>query len=157
MQSPEQKAVEVTWMPCTAADMKILLPMMEAFVTDEGRTFDRERCREDVCYLLGHREFGGIWLVRADGVSVGYLVVTLGYSFEFGGHDSFIDEVYVEPHWRHRGIGMQTVKFAELAARELGARWLHLEAARGKDGLDGFYKQAGFQDRGYCLLSKPLV
>jgi GNAT superfamily N-acetyltransferase len=141
---------------CREQDIAILLPMMEAFTVGEGRAFDRERCETNLRYLLTHREFGGVWFIRADNADVGYLVVTLGFSFEFGGHDSFIDEIYVNAALRGRGIGTRTLQFAEQAARALGARWLHLEASRRKEGLDDFYARNDFRDRGYSLLSKPL-
>jgi GNAT superfamily N-acetyltransferase len=145
------------WRPLQAADLPKLLEFMQAFTEGEGNAFDAERAVRNVRYLLAHREFGGTWMIEASTTPIGYVVVTLGYSFEFGGHDSFVDEVYVLPSFRGRGIGTRTLAFAEQAAREFGATTLHLEAARRDGGPIPFYQQCGYIDRGYMLMSKPLI
>jgi hypothetical protein len=43
------------------------------------------------------------WFIRHGGKSVGYVVVTVGYSVEYGGRDGFIDDVYLIPEARGRG------------------------------------------------------
>ncbi len=149
--------MQLQWSACAEQDLPVLLAFMEAFAAGEGTPFNRERYRQNVLYLLAHPAFGGVWLIRAGGRDVGYVVVTLGYSFEFGGHDSFVDELYVVPAERAQGIGSRSLAFAEHAARALGARWLHLEASRRRTGLGGFYEKSGYTDRGYRLLSKPLA
>jgi len=149
--------MQLQWSACTEQDLPVLLPFMAAFAAGEGKSFDQEQCRQNLRYLLAHPAFGGVWLIRAGARAVGYLVVTLGYSFEFGGHDSFVDELYVVPEARAQGIGIRSLAFAEHAARRLGARWLHLEASDRKSGLYAFYERSGYVDRGYRLLSKPLA
>ena len=44
-------------------------------------------------------------------IAVGYLVLTLGYSLEYGGRDAFIDEVYIRSSYRGRGIGTAALTF----------------------------------------------
>ena len=51
---------------------------------------------------------------------VGYIVLTIGFSFEFHGHDAFIDELYIDAAHRRRGFGRQAVEFLEKKAREIG-------------------------------------
>ncbi|MGQ0656641.1 MAG: GNAT family N-acetyltransferase [Chromatiales bacterium] len=148
--------MKLKWSASAEQDLPALLSLMAAFAAGEGRPFDRARCQRNVLYLLTRPAFGGIWLIHADAYCVGYVAVTLGYSFEFGGHDSFVDELYVLPEFRGKGIGTRTMSFAERAARALGARWLHLEASKRKPGLNAFYARNGYIDRGYYLLSKPL-
>jgi GNAT superfamily N-acetyltransferase len=56
------------------------------------------------------------------GEPVGYLVVTLGYSLEYGGRDAFVDEVYIRSTHREKGIGTAALTFAEEQCRVLGVR-----------------------------------
>jgi GNAT superfamily N-acetyltransferase len=149
--------MHLTWRPVREEELELLLPMMAAFACGEGHGFDRERAAHNVRYLLGHPAFGGIWFICSDGAAVGYLVVTLGYSFEFGGHDSFIDEIFVLPGHRGDGIGTRSLAFAEVAAGSLGATALHLEASRREGGPIEFYARCGYVDRGYQLMTKRLA
>lgn len=145
------------WRALIEADLPVLLPMMESFATGEGHAFNPARAAQNVRYLLAHPQFGGTWLILDAQAPIGYLVVTLGYSFEFGGHDSFVDEIFVLPERRGRGIGSRSLAFAEQAARGLGATTLHLEASRRADGPVDFYARCGYRDRGYLLMSKTLT
>lgn len=151
------QAENLSWRPMQEEDLSVLLEFMQAFTEGEGNVFDAERATRNVRYLLAHPEFGGTWFIEASATAVGYVVVTLGFSFEFGGHDSFVDEIYLLPSFRGCGIGTRTLAFAEQAARELGATTLHLEAARRVGGPLPFYEQSGYIDRGYMLMSKPLT
>jgi len=35
---------------------------------------------------------GRVWLIQYQGQVIGYVILTLGYSLEYGGRDAFIDE-----------------------------------------------------------------
>lgn len=148
--------MNLSWRPLREKEIGALLPMMEAFAHGEGQPFERARAERNLRYLLGHPIFGGTWFICQDDARIGYLVVTLGYSFEFGGHDSFVDEIYVLPEHRGKGAGTRSLAFAEVAAGSLGATTLHLEAARREGGPAAFYARCGYVDRGYQLMSKRL-
>lgn len=148
--------MHLSWRPLREEEIEQLLPMMAAFAHGEGHAFDRERAERNLRYLLGHPIFGGAWFICQDDARIGYLVVTLGYSFEFGGHDSFVDEIYVLPEHRGKGIGTRSLAFAEVAAGSLGATALHLEVSRRQGGPVGFYTRCGYVDRGYQLMTKRL-
>jgi ribosomal protein S18 acetylase RimI-like enzyme len=85
------------------------------------------------------------------------VVLTLGYSLEFGGRDAFVDELYVQPAYRGLGVGRQALAVLEKACRELGVRALHLEVGRTNLRAQALYKAAGFVDRGHFLLTKRLT
>ncbi|MEZ5447180.1 MAG: GNAT family N-acetyltransferase [Gammaproteobacteria bacterium] len=148
--------MNLSWRALREEEIGLLLPMMEAFAHGERQPFERARAERNLRYLLGHPIFGGVWFICQDDARIGYLVVTLGYSFEFGGHDSFVDEIYVLPEHRGKGVGTRSLAFAEVAAGSLGATTLHLEAARREGGPAEFYARCGYVDRGYELMSKRL-
>jgi ribosomal protein S18 acetylase RimI-like enzyme len=86
----------------------------------------------------------------------GYVVLTLGFSFEFRGHDAFIDELYIEPAYRRRGYGREAVRFLEEQARKMGANALHLEVDYGNDPAMELYRRSGYQDHNRFLMTKWL-
>jgi len=59
--------------------------------------------------------------------AIGYFVITLGFSVEYGGLDGFIDDLYLIQAARGRGLGREVITFALARAAELGIGTLHLE------------------------------
>jgi ribosomal protein S18 acetylase RimI-like enzyme len=88
---------------------------------------------------------------------VGYVVLTLGFSFEYRGRDAFLDELYLEEKSRGRGIGRKAMEFAEGMARELGVNAVHLEVSRDNDAGLELYRRAGYADHDRCLMTKWLI
>jgi ribosomal protein S18 acetylase RimI-like enzyme len=104
---------------------------------------------------------GVVWVIEAGGRDqrspIGYLVLTIGYSLERGGRDSFIDELYVRSEWRGRGLGTHAVATAEAGARRLGVRAVHLEVDTTNDRARRLYERVGFTLRQrYHLMTKVL-
>lgn len=106
--------------------------------------------------FLAHPEFGGSWLISSRGQIAGYVILTLGYSFEYRGRDAFIDELYIEPEFRRMGLGRRAMEFVEEQARALGVNALHLEVDRSNDAAFELYRRVGFTSHGRHLLTKWL-
>jgi len=96
------------------------------------------------------------WLVRHANRVVGYVVLTLGYSIEYGGRDGFIDDLYLVPDARGRGWGRMIVDFALAEAARLGIRVLHLEVEANNDRASSLYRLAGFEETGRRLMRRRL-
>lgn len=114
---------------------------------------------EDVARATFHRflslsDFGRVWLLYDGGALAGYIILTIGFSFEFHGHDGFIDELYIAPAYRRRGLGHQAVAFVEQKAREMGVNAIHLEVDDGNDPALELYRRAGFEDHDQFLMTK---
>ena len=66
---------------------------------ESGYPLNSHRSADAFRALLGDERFGRVWLIESDGVEVGYVVVTLGFSMEYGAPDAFIDDLFVRPHF----------------------------------------------------------
>jgi ribosomal protein S18 acetylase RimI-like enzyme len=111
--------------------------------------------------LLRSPQAGVAWVIESGAgrarSPIGYIVLTIGYSLERGGRDSFIDELYVRPEQRGRGLGAHAIGTAEAAARRLGVRAVHLEVDTGNDRARRLYERSGFALRArYHLMIKTL-
>jgi diamine N-acetyltransferase len=135
-----------------------LLRMMRQLAEQEpGKIqFDEPASRATLRRFLSLPEFGRVWLLCEGNKSVGYIVLTIGFSFEFHGHDAFIDELYVDADYRRRGFGRQAVEFLEAKARELGVNAVHLEVDRGNDPAVELYQRVGYEDHDRFLMTKWL-
>src|SRR4051812_10583951 len=54
----------------------------------DGRRFDEAAQREAVLGLIDDESLGCVWLIEEGDETVGYVVLTLGYSLEFHGRDA---------------------------------------------------------------------
>ncbi|MGB8330919.1 MAG: GNAT family N-acetyltransferase [Polyangiales bacterium] len=53
----------------------------------------------------------------------GYLIVTLGFSFERGGRDGFIDELFIDARFRGHRLGREAIAVAEAYCTTRGFRY----------------------------------
>jgi ribosomal protein S18 acetylase RimI-like enzyme len=142
----------------TFADEAELLSMM-CKLAEHGPgsiKFDEPAVRAAFRRFLSLPAFGKVWLLCEANTPVGYVVLTLGFSFEFHGQDAFIDELYVDPAYRRRGIGRQAVEFVGGQAREMGVNALHLEVDDGNAPALELYQRAGFEDHHRFLMTRWL-
>ena len=138
-------------------DVHSLLAMMRELDEHEAIVFDEPRVRAALGVLLADERYGRVWLVEGAGAApIGYVVLTLGYSLEFGGRDAFVDEIYLRESHRGQGIAKQALAVLEGACRELGVRALHLEVERKNARAQVVYRSAGFKDHDRYLMTKWL-
>ncbi|WP_435310826.1 GNAT family N-acetyltransferase [Primorskyibacter sedentarius] len=138
-------------------DLPRLLSMVAAFHEHQGFDTDEDHQRAAIAPLLEGSPHGAIWLIGPRKAPVGYVVVTFGWSVEFGGLDGIVDELYIRPAVRGRGMGFEAVNSLAHALRDSGVRALHLEADRNDEPVTRFYTRAGFRPRdGYLFMSRVL-
>lgn len=122
---------------------------------EEG-AYDEPRSRPALQRLLADASLGQAWLIRVGDEPAGYVVLTFGYSLEYGGRDAFIDELFIARGFRGRGIGKQTLDFVAAEAKALGVIVLHLEVTRSNDVAKRLYTRAGFVHRDHHLMNRWL-
>jgi ribosomal protein S18 acetylase RimI-like enzyme len=138
----------------TAADIEAVLALHRAFFSEDGYAFREDESRANLARLLGDPTLGRLWVMDDAGEVVGYLLLAFGFSLEFRGRDAFVDELYVAPGHRGRGLGKRALELAAEACRELGVRALHLEVERYKEGAQALYRRMGFADHDRYLMTK---
>ena len=119
---------------------------------DEG-AFDEPRCVPAMRRLIADPSLGRAWLIEVDAQPVGYAVLTLSYSIEFGGIAAFVDELFVAREFRGRGVGTKTLELVTEEARKLDVVILLLEVTRSNERAKRLYRKAGFVDRGHHLMT----
>ena len=140
----------------TTADLPTVLALLRDFYAEDGAAYDAE-ADAALQALLADPGLGRVLLISGEGgVTAGYLVVAFGYSLEFRGRDAFVDELYVAPAHRGRGLGKGALREAERCCREAGIRALHLEVRPHNAQARRLYASAGYQDREHYLMSKKL-
>jgi diamine N-acetyltransferase len=145
--------------PARTEHAGIFVAMMRALeIADPGSSqFDEDRRRVIFKEFINDQTFGRAWLILEGEEPVGYVVLTVSFSFEYRGLDAFIDELYVEKEHRGRGIGRRAMEFVEEAAGGLGVNAIHLEVSKDNDAALELYRRAGYVDHGRHLMTKWLI
>lgn len=132
-----------------------LIAMVTAFHEEAGINLSDQARRNGVAPLLDGIPHGVAYLVGPPRSPIGYIIVTFGWSLEFGGMDGFIDEFYVRPGVRGRGIASETLQTLPRALGDAGLTALHLEVDMTNDTARRLYTRAGFVAReNYQLMTR---
>lgn len=145
---------QLEFLRATVSDMPPLLEMMAGFNSEAGYRFSKARTAANLQTFILDPGLGALWTIRAGGITIGYLVLAFGFSFEYGGRDAFIDELYLKEEFRHQGIGRAALEFAERQAKELQVNVIHLEVEKNNTDAGKLYRNMGYTDQGRNLLSR---
>ena len=121
-----------------------------------GERISRRKIRDTVQELTRHPEKGTVSIFRMGEAVIGYSIVIYYWSNEFGGNIALIDECYVKPSWRDKGIGTSFIKYVSAATaaclKGIGAEITPLN----KRAL-AFYSRQGFAPAQNRWLFKRLM
>jgi ribosomal protein S18 acetylase RimI-like enzyme len=137
------------------SDLDTVVALMRDFYLEDADPFAEAESRAAFATLLADPTLGRTWLAQHGTNVVAYVVLTFGFSMEFGGRDAFIDDLYVVPSHRGQGIGRALIAACETACKELDVRALHL-AVRPTNRAASLYRRLGFRDQQHQLMTKRL-
>ena len=137
-------------------DVPEILKMMEQFNSIDNYPFDKGQTRENLLLFLADQNLGRAWVIDSDNLIIGYIILAFGFSFEYGGRDAFIDELFLKPEYRQQGVGTLAMDFIEVQALKLGIKVVHLELEQHTEGGAKLYRQKGFKHNDRFLLSKKI-
>jgi GNAT superfamily N-acetyltransferase len=141
----------VTFRRASVDDIPALLELQQRFYAGEGYPYDRTSMERAMRELIANANLGRLFI--ADGA---YLVITFGFSLEFGGRDAFVDELYVAEEARGQGLGTLALEVAETACREAGIHALHLEVEHVNARARALYERSGYEAHERHLMTKKL-
>lgn len=139
----------------TPDHLERLLPLVDAFHAEDSMETTAETRRAALEPLLQGSPHGSIYLIGPARAPIGYIIISFGWSVEFGGLDGFIDELYIRPGVRGRGVASEVLTTLPAALAKAGLKALHLEVDAAKDGAQRLYARTGFdlRDR-YHLMTR---
>ena len=143
--------------PAGADDLPVLMDMLRRFYVEDRIPLDEPRVRRGLTQLLADASLGAALFAEAEGRRVGYLVLGWCFSVEQGGRHALIDELYLEPAARGRGLGTALLAAACDWARGQGAEVARLEVNRHNPRARALYLRHGFRDDDRDILSAALA
>src|SRR5262245_51452526 len=143
--------------PAGPTDLATLLSLMRAYYAHDHLTFDEQRTRAAAEGLLSDPSLGQVWLIEDGPAVVGYAVLVYGYSLEYGGRAATLDELYLRPEARGRGLGARALQCLEDFCRSRGIRSLQVEVEGANGDAQSFYRSAGFLGRDRTFFMKEIL
>jgi GNAT superfamily N-acetyltransferase len=140
------------------ADIPALVPLVEQYWRFEAiGGFDAQGVATLLRRVVADPALGRVWLASIDGQPAGYLLAVFVFSLEHQGLTAEIDELFVAPQYRGRGLGMRLLAAGEAAFRIAGCTQVALQIGRDNSAARSFYRSHGYQDRaGFELVDKSL-
>lgn len=93
--------------------------------------------------LLADPAIGDVWVVEDENIE-GYLVITWGWGIESGGKEALIDEIFIAPDYRKKGLASALINASLDRARELGTKAVFLETEADNPSSRALYERHGF-------------
>lgn len=138
-------------------DLDRVLPLVAAFHLEEGVEQDDATRRSALEPLLEGSPHGCVYLAGPTRAPIGYVIITFGWSVEFGGLDGFIDEIYIRPGVRGRGIGTEILTSLPKTLAGAGMKAIHLEVNTENTKARAVYEKMHFTPREkYMLMTRKL-
>ena len=138
-------------------DLDRLLPLVAAFHDEAGIVQSDSTRRAALLPMLEGSPHGVTYLIGPGRAPIGYIVISFGWSVEFGGLDGYVDEFYIRPGVRRRGIGSEVMVSLPKALAGAGLKALHLEVRRDNEKVRALYRKLRFEPRdAYSLMTCAL-
>lgn len=97
-------------------------------------------------YKMVTEENLGFFLLARDGdLALGVAAVSFAWTLEHGGRSAWLDELYVVPEHREKGIGGKLIEEVLREATRQGCLAIDLEVEEGHRRSEGLYARLGFE------------
>jgi GNAT superfamily N-acetyltransferase len=141
-----------------AADFDDLAEMVLGLYTKDGQQASAMTVGNvalSVEQLTAPGSAGQIYIFEEKAAIAGYSIVNRFWSNEFAGYIFYIDELYVRPAFRNKGLGAQFFDYLEKNSDD-GCVAFMLETVHSNEGAKRFYQKNGFDTHHNHLMFKHL-
>ena len=137
-------------------DVPALIRLMTEFYGESGLPLPEGNARAAFTTLFSDPRLGGAWIARDGEEPLGHVVLTVSFSMEYGALRGFVDDLFVRPAARGRGVAGALIDAVVADCRARDVRALLVEV--GPDNGPGrrVYEKAGLVETCHLLLARPL-
>jgi len=129
----------------TAADRDAAVALLVAQMRDHDIPTPAVRLAAAFDHVVADAARGAILLAWEDERAIGVAAVSFAFPVEVGARTAWLEELYVEPAFRDRGIGTALLKSALEIVEAAGAVAVDLEIVSGHERVERLYARFGFQ------------
>lgn len=129
----------------TLDDLDDVLPLLAAQLTEHGMPQEGGTLRAAVTGLLEDPARGAMFVAREAKRIVGVASLAFTWTLEHGGRVVWLEELYVVPAMRGKGVGTALLVAALAWARESGCRAVDLEVDAEHARAESLYRRHAFE------------
>jgi len=119
---------------------------MAEFYAEGGYDLNHARATGAFAAILADERLGYVWIIQAEHQDVGHIVLTLKYAMEYGGMVACLDDLYVQPDWRNKGLSTGALVEIRSFCEGLGIRALTVEVGHNNGPAQTVYRRVGFAE-----------
>ena len=132
-------------------DSEIVIDMMRKFYTSSAVATNgsEEIFAANIANCLSGSPYVAGFTFVEGGKIIGYGITAHSYATEFGGECIWIEDIYIEPEYRGRGVGTKFIRYVkELYPDKI----FRLESEKDNSAALNLYKRLGFKELPYLEL-----
>ena len=147
---------ESTIRPARRADTADLMRLIRAYYRFDHIRFVPAAIAPALERLLRSPSLGRVWLMCADGKTVGYLMLSFNFDLEFGGVQGYVTDLYLDEASRGKGLGRRALDIVDDYCRKHGIGTIELQVERANTGAQTFYRRLGFTRHNRIVMTREV-
>jgi GNAT superfamily N-acetyltransferase len=132
--------------PALPEDIPTLVALMSEFYAEAGYDLDRTLAEKAFAAILSDKRLGYAWLIDEQISNVGYIVLTLKFGMEYGGVMACIDDLFVVPQSRNRGLSTAALVEVVGFCKNNGIRAITVEVGYSNGPAQTVYRRVGLTE-----------
>lgn len=129
----------------TEDDLEPTLDLLRDQFAEHGIELSEGDLRKAVLEVLQNDRLGFVLIAREARRVIGVACISFAWTLEHGGKSAWLDELYVLPEYRGRGVGTALLKEVIEVVGELGCAAIDLEVERDHRRAEKLYQREGFE------------
>ena len=130
--------------PAQASDVPIILEMIKALAEYEQLTHEVVATEDDLRQsLFGPRPAGEVVLAYAGDTPIGFALFFHNFSTFLGRHGLYLEDLFVVPEWRGKGVGKQLLAHVASIAESRKCGRLEWAVLDWNESAIAFYRRMG--------------
>ena len=127
-------------------DIATLVNLMAEFYAESDYELDRPFAEKSFATILADERLGYVWIINENGKDVGYVVITLRYGMEYSGLMACIDDLFVIPQSRNRGLSTAALLQVRDFCKSIGVRAITVEVGHSNSPAQTVYRRLGLAE-----------
>ena len=127
-------------------DIATLVALMAEFYAESDYGLDQELAERAFAAILSDERLGYVWLIDDEAKVVGYVVLTLRFGMEYGGLMACIDDLFVVPQSRNRGLTRAALVQVCDFCKTIDVRAITVEVSHSNGSAQTVYRRLGLAE-----------
>ena len=138
--------MNITYRQFKTSDKETVTELIQALAIEdpEGKPYTLEKIHRTFDELTNHQDKGTILVILDNEEIIGYSILINFWSNEYGGNILDIDELYIKPSHRGKGIGTKFIKYL-IDNKFSNSVAVQLETMPSNDRALQLYERIGFK------------